>query len=134
MYDINILAMLFDGLLIIAVLGLWLAWLKQNQQQSMIENKLSEAAAQLQDATQLLDQALGKIADLKISDVSTQKKLEKSESNSHANQQPVSEDAQLAQILRMQREGESPEDIAQKLDTPLAQVKLLLMLSSSDPS
>jgi len=43
----------------------------------------------------------------------------------------VSQSSQSAQILRMQREGESPESIAGKMNIPLAQVKLMLMLQKS---
>lgn len=39
--------------------------------------------------------------------------------------------SQSAQILRMQREGEPPESIAAKMNIPLAQVKLMLMLQKS---
>jgi len=43
----------------------------------------------------------------------------------------VSQSSQSAQISRMQREGESPESIAGKMNIPLAQVKLMLMLQKS---
>ena len=43
----------------------------------------------------------------------------------------ASQSTQAAQILRMQREGEKAEDIAMRLDIPLAQVKLMLMLQGA---
>ena len=48
--------------------------------------------------------------------------------------QPVesmSPSSQSAQILRMQREGVSPENIAVEMNIPLAQVKLMLMLQKA---
>jgi len=43
----------------------------------------------------------------------------------------VGQSPQSARILRMQREGESVESIAGKMNIPLAQVKLILMLQKS---
>jgi len=47
--------------------------------------------------------------------------------------QPPKSSTQATMILRMQREGEHPESIADRLDLPLAQVKLLLKLNASAP-
>ncbi|PCI45716.1 MAG: hypothetical protein COB41_00900 [Proteobacteria bacterium] len=43
----------------------------------------------------------------------------------------LSKSSQSAQILRMQREGVSSENIAIKMNIPLAQVKLMLMLQKA---
>ena len=60
---------------------------------------------------------------------------EKGEAQFPAGREEKSESAanisQVAQMLRLQREGESPEKIAEKLNMPLAQIKLMLMLQSS---
>jgi len=155
-------SMLLDGLLLLVMGALWWLWWQQAKQRKHVEIKLGEAASQLQEATQMLDEALRQIAhlqeheshtetepqlevndDVKVS-FSTQslamsqrhekKKAPRSSSRKKTVVQPVknvSQSSQSAQISRMQREGESPQSIAGKMDIPLAQVKLMLMLQKS---
>ena len=171
---------LLDLLLMVVVVSAWVLWWKQSKRSARIEVGLLEAAAQLQEATQLLDDALNQIALLKKREESTSPQTEKEVASqpiaaSHASsesefdeddfgqgvnvdfssrsrdllnaqrdrllakpaktprEQPVKQArkqsaSDIAQILRMQREGASLDNIASTLDIPLAQVKLMLML------
>jgi len=158
----NAFSMLLDGLLLLVMAALWWMWWQQARQRKHVETKLAEAAAQLQEATRMLDEALQHMTHLQASESDAQAEPEKvldkdvqlsfstqSLSMSEAykkNDQPhraskpkvvnpaienVGQSSQSAQILRMQREGESVERIASKMNIPLAQVKLMLMLQKS---
>jgi len=59
--DVAYASMIFDGLLIALMAGMWFLWHQQNGHRKRIESKLFEAAAQLQESTQLLEHALEKI-------------------------------------------------------------------------
>jgi len=173
-------SMLLDVLLLLVMAALWWMWWQQNKHRKAIEASLFEASQQLQDATQLLDEALEQISHLQQSDISqvderkamlteqkaptaiaepiaevalhddldtgihvefssqaremSESKADVSRATSKMTQPSVSpppQQTQATQILRMQREGETPETIASTLDIPLAQVKLLLMLQGS---
>ncbi len=152
--DNEMLPILLDAVLILAVIGLWVLWWGQIKQRQKIEGMLTEASTQLQEATLMLNQALVQIQDLQSRDrpedaVSARsskatepvaeeqpgQKIEEKvqagvESQSHAS----ANISQVAQMLRLQREGETPEKIARKLDLPLAQIKLMLMLQSTPKS
>ncbi|MDQ6990593.1 MAG: hypothetical protein Q9M11_02525 [Mariprofundaceae bacterium] len=156
----NTLSMLLDGLLLLVMGAFWWLWWQQNRQRKRVEIKLGEAAEQLQEATKMLDEALQQIAhlqehesrieteqqtgkndDVKVSfsgqSLAMSEKHEKQQytasrkKNVHQPTAEISPSSQSAQILRMQREGESPEGIASKMNIPLAQVKLMLMLQKS---
>jgi len=162
-------SMLLDSLLLLVMAALWWLWWQQGRQRQQVENKLAEAAAQLQEATNMLDEALQHIENMqayeategvampdeagmeddmendvqlsfsaqslamsesyKKADAASSVKQTKSAKPQTAKNIPQS--SQLTQILRMQREGESVENIANELDIPLAQVKLMLMLQKS---
>jgi len=62
--DVAYASMLFDGLLIALMAGMWFLWHQQNGHRKRIESKLFEAAAQLQESTQLLEHALAKIEEI----------------------------------------------------------------------
>ena len=171
-----------DILLLFVLLVAWFLWWKQSQRSQRIESGLLEAAAQLQEATRLLDDALNQIAILQGKEAaqSVKKAPEVPQAVAKEVMQPVgleddfdddvrinfssqsrqrlnaqreellasqprarseslsiderrpnkvkSSGLNVAQILRMEREGASLENIASTLDIPLAQVKLMLML------
>jgi len=66
--DMPHVSMLFDGLLIVLMAGMWFLWYQQNTHRKRIESKLFEAAAQLQESTQLLEYALEKIEEISQQD------------------------------------------------------------------
>lgn len=139
------LSMVFDAVLILSVVGLWILWWQQVQQRKHIESMLIEASTELQEATQLLNQALQKIHDLRESgsgEVKARKSDEdlgkeafresmKMQVESRENSQSTANISQVSQMLRLQREGLSPDKISKKLQMPLAQIKLMLMLQSN---
>ncbi|MDQ6973344.1 MAG: hypothetical protein Q9M10_00555 [Mariprofundaceae bacterium] len=175
----NLLSIGIDIVLIAVLLAMWVFWWKQGKRTERVEAGLQEAAAQLQEATALLDDALNQIALLqRQGDLQADKK----QAVDHAALEDVPEDTldddiqphfsskardllnaqkanlafssmqgasqgasvertverapepspqgvmDVAQILRMQREGASLDSIADTLNMPLAQVKLMLML------
>jgi len=153
------LSMLLDGLLILIMLGLWWLWWQQSQHRKKIETNLSDAASQLQQATLMLDEALHHIERLQQHEIAAEPKATPVTSNAPAKTvnkkkqayaysgdkdaySPTGkktghvsvpqESSQAAQILRMQREGETAEQIAKNLNMPLAQVKLMLMLHKNN--
>ncbi|MDQ6957378.1 MAG: hypothetical protein Q9M21_09320 [Mariprofundaceae bacterium] len=71
---------------------------------------------------------------LAMSQTHKKNKTPKSSGKRSVVNQPIAnipQSSQSAQISRMQREGESAESIAGKMNIPLAQVKLMLMLQKS---
>ena len=145
------LSTLFDVVLIMSVVGLWILWWQQVQQRKNIESMLVEASTQLQEATLMLNQALHQIQDLQERESSDlearqaaqpddvdlaksafrERVKERVGSDMQEQSQPTANISQVAQMLRLQREGMSPEKISEKLDVPLAKIKLMLMLQSS---
>ncbi|MDQ6952024.1 MAG: hypothetical protein Q9M15_00660 [Mariprofundaceae bacterium] len=176
MMSTNIFSVGVDIVLIVVLLGMWALWWKQGQRTQRIETGLLEAAAQLQEATALLDDALNQIsllqrqqekinkvtevgvtppmpvsmhaddldddiepqfssrarellkakqADLEMKPVQVAPRSNRVEQAAQQSKQGVMD---VAKILRMQREGASLDSIADTLNMPLAQVKLMLML------
>jgi len=123
------LNVILDVILILAMAGLWLLWIRTSRRQQQLQSLLIEASQQLDTATRHLDTAMQAI-----------ERLQKLPAKAPAEEKPVTmtelprprrqSDAQATRILRMRREGESPEVIADKLHLPLAQVKLMLKLHS----
>lgn len=145
-------SLLFDAVLVVAVVGLWIFWGKQMTQRKHIEQALLDASTQLQEATLILNQALQQIEQLQggavahgaepeaadrrdVADVKQDDFRRKVEARvQRAPNEQVHGSAnisQVAQMLRLQREGVRPEVIAEKLNVPLAQIKLMLMLQSN---
>jgi len=171
----NLLSMGIDLVLIVIILSMWVFWWKQGKRTQRVETSLLEAAAQLQEATALLDDALNQIALLqREGELQADKKQAADAAPLEDSQEPTLDDdiqphfssrardllnaqkanldfssrqaspqvvpvdrapdpapqgvMDVAQILRMQREGASLESIADTLNMPLAQVKLMLML------
>jgi len=178
MISTNTISVGVDLVLILVLMAMWLLWWKQSQRTQRIESGLLEAAAQLQEATALLDDALNQISLLQRQeqvksekvqedvvaspsvsmdteddnfddDIEPQfssrarellnaqknylemtskvapKRVSPAQKAEPQNKQGVMD---VAQILRMQREGASLDSIADTLNMPLAQVKLMLML------
>jgi len=179
MISTNTISVGVDLLLILVLMAMWLLWWKQSQRTQRIESGLLEAAAQLQEATALLDDALNQISLLQrqeqvkpekvqegVAAVSPSVSMDTEDDNFDDDIEPQfssrarellnaqknylemtskvapksvspaqkaeSQNKQgvmdVAQILRMQREGASLDSIADTLNMPQAQVKLMLML------
>jgi len=141
------LSLLIDITLIIGVFFLWLTWFRNGRRQQKLEQLLAATAQQLDEATRHLNQATEMIsrvqqqeeqrlaketAPVKVQQkkpametVTDREPLAKTEP---AKKLPPENSTQATMILRMKREGESSETIAERLDIPLAQVKLVLKM------
>ncbi|MDX8404394.1 MAG: hypothetical protein R8K54_08315 [Mariprofundaceae bacterium] len=148
-------SILFNAALILSVFGLWILWWRQLKQRQNIEQMLAVASTQLQEATLMLNQALVQIQELQPHDgpkdvpltITSRGKdqLEREQVKQKIKEkvhdgatvgieekcQSTANISQVAQMLRLQREGTAPEKIAQLLNVPLAQIKLMLMLQPS---
>ena len=140
------LSLLIDVTLIIGVFFLWLTWYRNGRRQQKLEQLLANTAQQLDEATSHLNQATEIISrvqqqeeDRLADQTADAGKPEPRMVAAPAREKPVTKQAtenktppenstQATMILRMKREGESPEAIAERLDIPLAQVKLVLKM------
>jgi len=52
------LNLIFDGVLVLSILGLWVMWFQQAGQRKKVENMLQQASSDLQQATTLLDKMM----------------------------------------------------------------------------
>jgi len=127
------LGLVIDTALVFGFFFLWLSWHRNGKRQQKLEQLLAETARQLEEATQHLSQATKSIEQLKRQEQSKPRAPQPTRTK-----QPVQAPAiasqnstQASMILRMKREGESPQTIAERLDMPLAQVKLLLKLHAA---
>ncbi len=133
--------------LIIAVLLLWLNWYRNGQRQKQLEQLLKETAEQLQEATAHLSTASSVIEQLKRNQQAAAQPTNTAANNqrprhsvpptNHATAGdsdtplPPQQSTQATMILRMHREGDSADTIADRLGLPLAQVKLMLKLHTA---
>ncbi len=142
------LSLIIDVALLVGLFCLWLIWYRNGKRQMQMEQLLIGTAQQLEEATMHLSLATSAIEQLKQQEKSSSSakrvepvKQKRSEYQAPANgvdltQQnlPPQNSTQATMILRMQREGESEEAIADRLDIPLAQVKLMLKLHAASKS
>jgi len=143
-----------DIILIIAVGSLWVTWLRNGQRQKRLEKLLLECADQLEEATRHLNEATTTIEKVKLDSATAESPASRPEKapfarTTKAARKPVTEakaepaaqqsmpdqnSTQATMVLRMHREGDEPQTIAEKLDMPLAQVKLLLKIYATTQS
>jgi len=130
------LDLIIDAGLICAFFFLWLSWHRNGKRQQQLELMLSQTASQLDEASRHLVSATGTIK--RLQEYEQKHELEQqcatsadSVLRSSASEMPPQNSTQATMILRMKREGESPHTIAERLDMPLAQVKLLLKLHAA---
>ncbi len=147
------LGLIIDAGLVLGFFFLWLSWHRNGKRQQQLEQLLGETAAQLEEATRHLSEATAAIQQLKQQEHRSARRPastrpasakqtrteEPSRVEQHIEKQapvtaPAQNSTQATMILRMQREGESPQTIAERLDMPLAQVKLLLKLHAASGS
>lgn len=136
---------MIDVALLIAVLGLWLTWYRNGKRQMKMEQLLIGTAQQLEEASMHLSLATNAIEKIKLQEQESlsnpsellKKKVVKQQAPVISPEPPVQQNfppqnsTQATMILRMQREGESEESIADRLGLPLAQVKLMLKLHAA---
>ena len=126
------LPMLLDGMMVVAIAGLWIVWWRNAKRQRHIEFMLADSTRQLQEASHHLRQAMAY-----INNTSKKKAASNQRTTDYHNEEktlatiPVRGDTRVTQMLRMQREGMQAEDIANKLGLPLSQVRLALKLHAS---
>jgi len=139
------LGLIIDVALLIAVFGLWLTWYRNGKRQMKMEQLLIGTAQQLEEASMHLSLATKAIEKIKLQEQASLAKSPEPVKEKVVKQQPSvissgplvqqnlppQNSTQATMILRMQREGESEESIADRLDLPLAQVKLMLKLHAA---
>ncbi len=122
------LPMLLDGIMLVALAGLWFLWGHNAKRQRLVESMLADSAKQLHEATHHLQQAM------ELINQSTDRQGQQMHKTGpdRAQKKPASrEDTKISDMLNMQREGKSIEDISKKIGLPLSQVKLMLKLHAN---
>ncbi len=141
----GVIALVIDGVMVIAMVGLWLLWLQASRRQREVELKLDAASAQLQEASEQLNALMPLLAEMADPRPSPPPPSREVVVGSRPAPQPDPRrdttsqgdrgQAKLARLLCLKREGMAAEQIARELDLPLAQVKLLLQVhGNSAPS
>lgn len=143
-----------DALMIMAITGLWVMWFQQSSQRKKVEKMLRDAAKDLKDATQLLDQVMGSLdMQQQTSQASVKEAVEirqQRQSSPDKFHQPLAKKTTVkpnieavrkekgtkrnavdtAKIMRLSREGLNEQTIADQLKVPVAQVRLILLLQA----
>jgi len=134
----DIVGLLIDAVMVLAMVGLWWLWLKGSRRQREIELKLDAASAQLQEASKQLNDLmplLSELCDPRPSPAPPSRSVvaprataapDRPAAPRQGSSSAGADDARLARLLRLRREGLDAEQIARQIDLPLAQVKLLL--------
>ena len=138
------LGLMIDIGLLVAFFFLWLTWYRNGKRQQHMEQLLIGTAQQLEEASMHLSLATNAIEQIKLQEKASSAKRSEPvrqhvvrQQESHFSEDvtlqrlPPQNSTQATMILRMQREGESEESIADRLDIPLAQVKLMLKLHAA---
>jgi len=130
------LATLFNLLIATAIGGLWIMWARASRRQKRVEALLVATSEQLDEASRHLEEAMSHIQRIQHREshtpdtpraVSPQPKTAPlSIKRPRAAHTP--KNSPITAVLRMHREGYSPEDIAVGQDIELAKVKLMLKL------
>lgn len=137
--------MILDLLIVIAVVGLWLAWWRNLNRLKSTERLLAESIQELEQASSQLKLAMEHIR------ASEQEKVEKErrekmrakraaeaaaqqasalKDTTTASAASPADDTVLVRTLLLQREGKSEEEIADTLKVPIDQVRLMLKMHS----
>ncbi len=155
--DMSLLNMIFNGLIVCAIAGLWVLWYQQAGQRKKVEQMLAQASSELQEATLLLEQVMQQLPNMKenittapapdaFAEKAAQQAIQQTAQQDQVNIQAKStarrkekprktskqstSTGQSATIMRLKREGLTAEDIANQLDMPIAQVRLMLLLQA----
>ncbi|PIW51284.1 MAG: hypothetical protein COW18_01615 [Zetaproteobacteria bacterium CG12_big_fil_rev_8_21_14_0_65_54_13] len=140
------LGLAIDIALMLGIFMLWLTWHRNGKRQQAMEQLLAATAAQLDEATRHLADATHSMQQLKSRQHAEEEAERPKPVAKPPRQQPErvmpaapidsprtppQNSTQATMILRMHREGEAAETIAERLDMPLAQVKLMLKLHAA---
>jgi len=118
-------SLLLDILLLLAVAGLWLAWWRNLNRLHKTELLLAESIQQLETASSQLQQAMAHIQAFEQQRQSMPERRPRPAVKKQAAAEPA-EKADLARTLRLERQGRSAEEIAEILNLPITQVRLML--------
>jgi len=130
------IAILFNMLMVIAIGGLWMMWGRGARRQKQIETLLIATSEQLDEASRHLEEAMAHIQDVRTREnhaanhpPAAKPKVKASPSSIKLPKEArAPKNSPVTSVLRMRREGYSPEDIAANQDIELAKVKLMLKL------
>ncbi len=123
-----LLPVALNAVIIIAIVLLWIMWWRNTRRQHHLNTMLVESSRQLTEASELLDQALSQIKDLKQRDTEHPPSPSRATAGRVTARQSHDEETLHHLIPDMERSGKSLEEIARALDLPLAHVKLLAKL------
>jgi len=119
---------LLDGVMLLAIAGLWFMWWRNARRQHMLESMLIGSAKQLNEASVHLRQVMEHIRQLTDRTAPRQHK----DGNKDMGQVSSSTEEDIhARILGMHQEGKAAENIAKKLGVPLGEVRLVLKLHAT---
>jgi len=127
---------LFNMLIVIAIGGLWVMWERASRRQKRVEALLIATSEQLDEASRYLEEAMSHIQHIQRRESHTPEaphtaspefKVASSSMKPPRETRPP-KNSPVTSVLRMHREGYSPEDIAANQDIELAKVKLMLKL------
>ncbi len=80
---------LMDALVLLVLVAVWILWWKQSKRSQRVEQSLLEAAAQLQEATSMLDDALRQISMLQQQEAKNQESAVQPKTRMRANSEPA---------------------------------------------
>ena len=118
--------LILDILLVLAVAGLWLVWWRNLNRLHKTERLLAESIEQLETASSQLQQALQHIRAFEKERQATAERRPRPAVKIQTAAAEPTEDAILARTLRLERQGKSAEEIADILNVPTTQVRLML--------
>jgi len=169
------LSLLFNSVLVVSILGLWVMWFHQQRQRKHVESLLQLASADLQEATKLLEQVMTQLPHMDLMErhaeeqrlkveprqaveqlsqpkveprgqqvsntisqqdqLYIQRNIQKLKATVPVKKQPVAPQPPIdnlsSKIMKLNNEGLSKEEIAKRLQVPVAQVRLMLLLQTS---
>ena len=125
---LTLLPVALNAVIIIAIVLLWIMWWRNARRQYHLNSMLVESSRQLTEASELLDQALAQIKELKQRDTKRPPSASQATAVGVPEKQEPDLEALHQLIPNMERSGKSLEDIARDLELPLAHVRLLAKL------
>lgn len=128
----NLPSVLFNALLLLAIVGLWTMWWRNLKHQRHIELLLSKSIQQLEEASNQLEQTMVHIRKSQNIDTDARHPSPGYTSRiSTCKSKRSDSDPLFHRILEMQSNGLSVEEIAAKVDLPLEQIRLMLKLRTA---
>ncbi len=123
---------ILDMLIIITVAGLWIVWWRNLNRLQKTERLLAESIQQLEQASTQLKQAMDHIrAFEKEKRAGEEIRTKNSPRKQPAQTVTASADTVLTLTLRLQHEGKSDAEIADSLNIPINQVRLMLKMHTT---